>query len=285
METTESEKEEVAKDFYHVKITRKLGLTEVALDLSSDRLMSQFINPYKQEEFIIVNGKAVPTKDIDRLKVTLTHEDSKRFVEKARKNGKISSSISVSSFVDMGEEVTYKFIRGPPGYKNAGRREQSKEPEKQNKGAEYSRKIFVVHGHDEMLKNDTERFLRELGLEPIVLHRQPDKGLTIIEKLERYSNVGYAFVLLTPDDIGYSIEETQKEEKDRAIEYRARQNVIFEFGYLIGKLSRSRVCCIYKKDIILPTDISGLVYKKINFSIEEVRYALIKELKEIGYSF
>ena len=101
-------------------------------------------------------------------------------------------------------------------------------------------------------------------------------------KLEKYSNVGYAFVLLTPDDIGYPVVESQKEE-DRTIGYRARQNVIFEFGYLIGKLGRSRVCCIYKQDITLPTDISGLVYKKVDCSIEEIEYALVKELKEIGY--
>lgn len=70
-----------------------------------------------------------------------------------------------------------------------------------------STKIFVVHGHDTTLKVDIERFLYSIGLEPVVLHREPDSGLTIIEKFEKYSDVGYAFILLTPDDIAYSISQ------------------------------------------------------------------------------
>ena len=140
-----------------------------------------------------------------------------------------------------------------------------------------------MHGHDQALKNDLEIFLKNIGLRPIVLHRQPDRGLTIIEKLEKYTDVGYAFVLLTPDDIGYPIEQFEKAEKERNIEYRARQSVIFEFGYLAGKLGRSRVCCIYKQETTIPTNISGLLYKKVATSIEDVGYALIKELKAAGY--
>lgn len=67
--------------------------------------------------------------------------------------------------------------------------------------AALSNKVFVVHGHDTELKNDVERLIHEIGLVPIVLHRQPDQGKTLIEKFEHYSDVGYAFVLLTPDDM------------------------------------------------------------------------------------
>lgn len=67
----------------------------------------------------------------------------------------------------------------------------------------HSNKVFVVHGHDHALKTDVERFLRELHLDPIVLHREPDRGMTLIEKFEEHSDVGYAFVLLTPDEVAY----------------------------------------------------------------------------------
>lgn len=154
---------------------------------------------------------------------------------------------------------------------------------KENKGTRQSRKVFVVHGHDYVLKVDLEIFLRDIGLKPIVLHRQPDGGLTIIEKIEKYSNVRYGFVLITPDDLGYSVEEFRKEGKDVRIEYRARQNVIFELGYLLGKLGRNRICCVYKEGVTLPTDISGLLYKEVKTSIEEIGYSLMKELKEAGY--
>jgi predicted nucleotide-binding protein len=115
------------------------------------------------------------------------------------------------------------------------------------------------------------------------LHRKPDEGLTILEKFEKYSNVGYAFILLTPDDIGYLEEKHQEKEKDIEIEHRARQNVIFEFGYFVGKLGRNRVCCIYKEGTTLSSDVSGLLYKKVRKSIEEVGYSLIKELTTAGY--
>lgn len=146
-----------------------------------------------------------------------------------------------------------------------------------------NKKVFVVHGHDEKIKNQTEIFLKNVGLEPIVLHRQPDEGQTIIEKFEKHSDVGYAFILLTPDDIGYPSTEENKEESEKKKNLRARQNVIFEFGYFVGKLGRARVCCLYKAGVELPADISGILYKEIKEKIEEVAYSILKDLKAAGY--
>jgi len=145
------------------------------------------------------------------------------------------------------------------------------------------KKVFVVHGHDHALKGDLEIFLREIGLEPVVLHRQPDEGLTVIEKFERHSDVGFAFVILTPDDIAYDKSQAEVDERQRKVEYRARQNVIFEFGYFAGKLGRANVCCIYKEGVTLPSDLSGLLYKKVTSSIEDIGYGLIQELKTAGF--
>lgn len=145
-------------------------------------------------------------------------------------------------------------------------------------------KVFIVHGHDEIAKTSLEIFLKELGLEPVVLHRQADEGNTIIEKFEKHSNVGYAFVLLTPDERAFLTSETSIPEDERNIEFRARSNVIFEFGYFVGKLGRNRVCCLYKGDVMLPSDVSGLIYKKYQSSIEEAGYSIIKDLKAAGYS-
>lgn len=82
---------------------------------------------------------------------------------------------------------------------------------------------------------------------------------TIIEKIEKYSDVSYAFVLLTPDDIGYSKSGETKPDRERKKEPRARQNVIFELGYFVGKLSRNKVACLYKAPLTLPTDYSGVL--------------------------
>ena len=108
------------------------------------------------------------------------------------------------------------------------------------------------------------------------------RGLTVIEKFEKHSEVTYAIILLTPDDIGFPISEITKTENERAIEYRARQNVIFEFGFFVGKLNRKKVCCIYKEDVTLPSHLGGLIYKKVNKSVEEVGLFLMQELKNAG---
>ena len=147
-----------------------------------------------------------------------------------------------------------------------------------------SRRVFIVHGHDHELKNDMERFIHEIGLEPVVLHRQPDDGATIIEKFEKNSDVGYAFILLSPDEIAFTVDQLEVPENSRKTEYRPRPNVIFEFGYFVGKLGRSRVCCIHKGDVAIPSDLSGLVYKKIEASVDSQGYAIIKELNSAGYN-
>jgi len=146
-----------------------------------------------------------------------------------------------------------------------------------------SNKIFVVHGHDHMLKTEVENFLNDIGLEPIVLHKKPDEGQTIIEKFEKHSDVGYAFILLTPDEIAYTIDQDNLNDDKRKKEKRARPNVIFEFGYFVGRLGRKKVCCLYKSDVELPSDLSGLLYKKIDTSINAQAYDIIKELKAAGY--
>jgi len=147
-----------------------------------------------------------------------------------------------------------------------------------------TKKVFVVHGRDEIAKTNLEVFLHEIGLEPVVLHRQADEGMTIIEKFEKHSEVGYAFILLTPDEVAYLAAEEAKPDVERQKEFRARPNVIFEFGYFVGKLGRSRVCCLYTGNVSLPSDVSGMIYKRYEKSIEEVAYSVIKDLKASGYA-
>lgn len=143
-----------------------------------------------------------------------------------------------------------------------------------------SKNVFIVHGHDDKLKLELARILRKLRLNPIILSEQPDKGKTIIEKLEQNSlNIGYVFVLLTPDDMVAS----SSENLNSPHVLRARQNVILELGYFIGKLGREKVCCLYKNQVELPSDIHGIIYQKLGKSVDECFMDITKELKAIGY--
>lgn len=136
--------------------------------------------------------------------------------------------------------------------------------------------VFIVHGHDELAKLDMSNFISSLGLEPIILHMQASSSRTIIEKIEYYSNVGFGVVLYTPCDIGHQV-------GDLVSRHRARQNVVFEHGFLIGKLGRPRVAAIVKGDLETPNDISGMVY--IGMDEEGIwQQELIKDLRAAGYS-
>lgn len=137
--------------------------------------------------------------------------------------------------------------------------------------------IFIVHGHDETLKEKVARLVSDLGLKPVILHEQPNKGETVIEKLEsNASRSTFAIILLTPDDFGYSSVDGPNK-----VSSRARQNVILELGYFIGKLGRSRTCAIYR-DMEIPSDFNGVVY--VPYDDGAWRYNVAKELKAAGYS-
>lgn len=118
-----------------------------------------------------------------------------------------------------------------------------------------SNKVFIVHGHDNEAKQEMARTLEKAGFEAIILHEQADGGRTIIEKIEKYTDVAFAVVLYTECDLGRAKDDNVTNEK-----YRARQNVVFEHGYLIGKLGRNRVCALVKGNVETPGDISGVVY-------------------------
>lgn len=139
-----------------------------------------------------------------------------------------------------------------------------------------SKKVFIVHGHDFKAKDELTSILSTLRFEPIILDRQPNEGKTLIEKLEKHSDVGYAFIILTPDDIG-------RKKDDETESPRARQNVVFEYGLFVGKLGRNRICCLRKGDIELPSDLQGVAYIQFNSSVNEIQLAIVRELRAAGY--
>ena len=175
--------------------------------------------------------------------------------------------------------------------------------------------VFIVHGRDHKPMKELKAMLQEFGLNPIVLHEQASGARTIVEKLEKYSDVGYTFVILTPEDVGclnVGLSKTLKsvvgtlqnlieahtvikrkgtlkkarDELSRVVSFlkpRPRQNVVLEFGYFMGLLGRDRVCCLYKGDVELPSDMHGIVYIPFKESVNECLDKIIKELKAAGY--
>ncbi|MGO8869718.1 MAG: TIR domain-containing protein [Alphaproteobacteria bacterium] len=137
-------------------------------------------------------------------------------------------------------------------------------------------KVFLVHGHDGEVRETVARFISEkLGLEPVILHERPNKGRTIITKFrEESAGVGFAVVLMTPDDVGKAAEAA-------VLKPRARQNVVFELGFFIGALGAENVAAIVKGDVERPSDFDGVVY--ISYEKEDWRTKLGQELQSAGY--
>lgn len=150
--------------------------------------------------------------------------------------------------------------------------------EKKLTSTKNTKKVFLVHGHDNELKETVARFLAKIGLEPIILHEQVNGGLTIIEKFERNSDVQFAIVLMTPDDVGNSKDNSNN------LNFRARQNVILELGYFLGKLGREKVCALIKSKVERPSDYDGVVYISLDGS-EGWKLLLSKELKYANIDF
>lgn len=134
-------------------------------------------------------------------------------------------------------------------------------------------RVFLVHGHDEAVRETVARFLEKLGLQVIILHEQANSGRTIIEKIEHNSDVGMAVVLLTPDDVGCKA--------GGQVEPRVRQNVLLELGYFIGALGRDKVCALRSGKVEIPTDFAGVVWTEMS---GEWKTALARELKQAGYA-
>ncbi|MDD4157710.1 MAG: nucleotide-binding protein [Candidatus Cloacimonetes bacterium] len=267
--------------YYHVRITiySKIFGDEVKLDLSEDKLNKQFIDPYNNGSSIIINGKKIEHNDIERIRINRTKQNSLELFpivrrERAASSNKTSETSDKWYVANKGEEITDDLIKIPRDYKKSNIDTDSTETMPQ------SNQIFVVHGHDEVMKQAVARTLEKLDLKPIILHEKPNQGRTIIEKFTDYADgVSFAVVLLSPDDKGY-----KKDQSSEAAKFRARQNVILELGFFIGKLGRHNVAVLFKNDLDFerPTDYDGVLYTSFD-DAGKWQYDLMRELKAIGY--
>lgn len=275
--------------YYHTLIITKDNSVERIVDLSEDDLLKKIIEPYEQAGIIFINGTSINSVDIGRIHIRETSEKYNVISERLYQEEKFRRDMN-TSFIDLtaygnyenafweGIDVLDNYIQGPAGYKIA--EEEKKRKEKNNSENKVAgNKIFIVHGHNEEMKQTTARFLEKFDLEPIILHEQPNQGRTIIEKFSDYSDVSYAIVLLSADDLAFIKIDTPDNAK-----FRARQNVILELGYFLGKLGRDKVVAIFEqgKDIEIPSDFSGILY--LGYSGDESwKLMLAKELRATGF--
>lgn len=244
------------------------------------------IIPYLQHAKFQFDGYFLNSSDITRVVVKQSEKTTKEYSEYENKN--MPSGIIM--YVSPQDTVAYEtYMKDITKQVFANAREKinvskthMKRPKTTTKidTSKVKRditKVFIVHGRDETAKLDVARFVEKMGFEAIILHEQVSSGKTIIEKIEEFSNVGYGIVLYTPCDIG------AKNDSEKIYQARARQNVIFEHGYLIAKLGRRNVCALVKGKIEIPNDISGVVYVPMD-DHKAWRLEIAKELRNAGYN-
>ncbi len=249
--------------YYQVKIeipdkSSKSGIKEMfELDKTDlAEIKADIIVPFLKKDEFQFDGYFVNPREVKRLLVKETDDSVKVYSKYENDNmpsGVITyiSPSNILSYDKYARDITKDVINSAKQKLSS----QGASPSAKKKKVNMDKtKVFVVHGHDDLAKVTVARFLEKLGLEPVILHEKASAGRTIIEKIEAYTDVGFAIVLYTPDDIG-SVAATKPDLKPRA-----RQNVVFEHGYLIGKLGRGNVCALLKGDVEKPSDISGIVY-------------------------
>jgi len=262
--------------FYHARVILKPERAKdnptlaFELDMTREDLLTKIARPFlEKQEFICGGVVAIPSR-IQEVRFNKTQQSSRDlapFINARRKSNNVVSYIPPEREVIWeGEDITRTILDEAHGRNAPGAVEQPKVK---------SDRVFVVHGHDEQAVDQTELLIRRFGLTPIILRDAPSEGRTVIENFEAHSDVGCAIVILTPDDVGgVDVEHLLP---------RSRQNVIWEWGYLVGKLGRSNVICLYKGRVEVPSDLHGLVTIHISDDVREKAEEIRRELRAAGY--
>jgi len=111
--------------YYHVRITQKSSSAhdETKLDLTEENLLERFLQPYELGQPILINGKTIPSDDIERFRITRSRESSERLIAAVKAKERESSVVFFGGpsyqwqAADSAEDVTDEFIRGPAGYR------------------------------------------------------------------------------------------------------------------------------------------------------------------------
>ena len=238
-----------------------------------DKIKKNVIKPFCRGEILFVNGQKLYPNFVECVRI-FSHEKSIKSMvnyinSKLFYEGKKTSEVQLIYDEKFSNEITDDLL-------DEVREELENKILAQNTKPHYDNKsVFIVHGHDDKLKLEVARFLEKLNLNAVILSEQANQGMTIIEKIDANTNVGYGIVLYTPCDKGGT-----KDTNFENMQFRARQNVIFEHGYLLAKLGRGKVCALLDGDVEQPSDINGVLYVSIK---DNWKNSIIKELQAVGY--
>ena len=128
--------------------------------------------------------------------------------------------------------------------------------------------VFLVHGHDDEFIASVVDFLSARGIEAIVLKRVGGSSQSLFQKFFDFAlKARFAVVLIGNDDVGAARRQYEADGVgDRALQFRARQNVILELGFFYGLLGWDKVFVLRRHPAVpfpnfeLPSDLAGVVF-------------------------
>jgi len=294
----DSNQQDTSELKFHIRIIlKKSGPINSALFSMDNKEadLERFIKAYHYAEPIFIEGKTVNPDEIEKINIAssplnfdLYLQQVKRESENERNTDEggmfISFGNTKSKTFNTLEDVTNQFIKYPLGGLKLSQNKANRYINEPFKEKTTFTKVFIVHGRDESLIHEVQNFLYSIQLKGIVLNQELNNGRTIIQKLLDLAldqQVGFGIVLYTPDDLGHISTELENSPEMTA---RARQNVIFEHGLLVGRLGMDRVIALKKsaQSLEMPNDLSGVIYQQYD-ALGKWKYEIAKEMITKGY--
>ena len=248
--------------YYHVRITQKSNRShdEVRLDLALDKLEQLFLEPYRKGLSITTGGVSIPALDIERIRINRTDRESSSLRPVAEQESR-GSTISTEWYIArMGEDITDKFITGPPGIGTESTTKFAHEA----RPATDTREVFVVHGRNLAAKNALFEFLRSLDLHPLewseAVNATGKASPYIGEILDAaFSRAHAVVVIFTPDDearLRESLRAKSDPPHEAELTGQARPNVLFEAGMAMAR-SQDRTVLVELGSLRPFSDVAG----------------------------
>ncbi len=273
--------------YYHIAVTSesckrtRILYPFYLLDIAENEVekIYRLVREYNRGEQIRIKGAFIDNRQYPEMIIVRSEETAKAVVNKQAQVFVVGGYLMADRrpladrfFIekkDTKDDITAKVF---------DRVEKEAQPKARlaNTDVVKNKKVFIVHGHNDELKESAARLVEKIGLEAVILHEQANEGLTIIQKLEKQADVGYAIILYTPCDEG-------RKKGSENSKPRARQNVVFEHGLFMGKLGAGRVCALRKSEVEMPSDAQGILYIEVKDGSNDWKYQVAKELESAGY--
>ena len=253
--------------YYHLVVIGKDKRKSNMTNESSLKEINKISKEYLSKEDFSVNGKRFNYDEVSEFSVYETSDTVEEIICYLDSNVESGTLFSYDVYSAL-KEGSYSNNISNQVFSRSRVKNDSKSKKVEDKN------VFIVYGRDDNLLNEVKVLLLQLGLKPITICNESDKGRSILTKVkECVDKSSYSIVLFTPDDKGSLATETEK------TNFRARENVLIELGYVIAKLGGENVSVLKKGETNIPSDLQGLSLVMREESKWE--YHLVKNMKEV----